>query len=86
MKPPPALDNAQDNLPVTLMPVSTVWFVVLWPLCVWICFSREKVLFNEFVSALNAGSSSPCPSPGQSHSAVFLGETHYSYSTPPVWE
>ena len=45
-----------------------------------------KMWFNEFVSALDPGSSSPGPSPGQSHSAVLLSEIHYSYSIPPIWE
>jgi len=32
------------------------------------------------VSALDCGSSSPCSSPDQGHSVVFLGKTFYSHS------
>ena len=70
MKPAPALDTAQDNLPIPLMPVSTVSFVLLGHSCVYICFSRENVwstslqLASLIVNALDSESSSPGLSPG----------------------
>lgn len=46
IKPAPTVDISQDNLPVTLMPVSTVCFVMRWHPCVWICCSCENVWLN----------------------------------------